>query len=55
VRMAAHVDKPQPTRQSAIVAGLKVPVTDTPFALMDDRHDFPVPPSNGPKPLATVR
>ena len=55
VRMAAHVDKPQPTRQFAIVAGLKVPVVDTPYAQMDDRHDFPVPPSLGRVPLATVR
>ena len=55
VRMAAHVDKPQPTRQFAIVAGLKVPVVDTPYAQMDDRHDFPVPPAGGPAPLAIVR
>ncbi len=55
VRMAAHVDKPQPTRQFATVGGLRVPVVNTPFAQMDDRHDFPVPPRAGPRPLATVK
>jgi len=54
VRMAAHVDKPSPTGARAIVAGVAVPVMNTPFAAMADRHDYPNPPG-APAPLATVR
>lgn len=54
VRMAAHVDKPRPTGATAIVAGITVPVMNTPFSQMTDRHDYPNPPGTL-TPLATVR
>src|SRR2546430_977865 len=45
VRLAAKIDKPAPTRLTAIVAGLTVPVVNTPLAQMTDRHDYPNPPA----------
>jgi len=54
VRMAAHVDKPTPTGAFAIVGGLRVPVVDTPYAQMADRHDYPIPPSQL-MPIAKVK
>ena len=54
VRMAARVAKPAPTGRTAIVAGVTVPVMNTPLAQMSDRHDYPNPPGTL-TPLATVR
>ena len=54
VRLAARVDKPTPTRLTASVAGLSVPVMNTPIGQMVDRHDYPVLPA-GFRPLATVK
>ena len=54
VRLAARVDKPAPTNLIASVAGLAVPVMNTPIAQMVDRHDYPVLPA-GVRPLATVK
>jgi len=54
VRLAARVDKPVPTRLTANVAGLTVPVINTPIGQMVDRHDYPVLPP-GFRPLATVK
>jgi hypothetical protein len=54
VRLAAKIDKPAPTRLTAIVAGLTVPVVNTPIAQMADRHDYPNPPV-GLRPIARVR
>ena len=54
VRLAARVDKPAPTSLTASVAGLTVPVMNTPIAQMVDRHDYPVLPA-GFRPLATVK
>ena len=54
VRLAAKIDKPAPTRLTAIVAGLAVPVMNTPIAQMTDRHDYPNPPM-GLRPIATVK
>jgi len=45
VRMAAHVDKPTPTGEYAMVGTLRVPVVNTPYAAMADRHDYPNPPT----------
>jgi hypothetical protein len=45
VRMAAHTDKPHATGAYAMVGNLKVPVVDTPYAAMQDRHDYPNPPT----------
>ena len=54
VRMAAKVDKPTPTSLTSTVAGLTVPVMNTPIAQMVDRHDYPVLPA-GFRPVATVK
>jgi hypothetical protein len=54
VRLAVRVDHPTPTGLTANVAGLAVPVMNTPLAAMTDRHDYPNPPVS-PKPLATVK
>ena len=54
VRLAARIPKETPTGQFAIIAGQRVPIMNTPIALMTDRHDYPTPPS-GPAPLAVVK
>ena len=54
VRLAARVDKPTPTSLTATVAGLTVPVMNTPVEQMTDRHDYPVLPA-GLRPVATVK
>ena len=54
VRLAAKVEKPVPTKLSATVAGLTVPVINTPIMQMTDRHDYPNPPA-GLRPIATVK
>jgi hypothetical protein len=54
VRLAARVDKPRPTGLAATVAGLRIPVVDTPFAQMNDRHDYPIPPTTL-VPIAKVK
>lgn len=54
VRLAAKIDKPTPTRLTSVVAGLRVPVMNTPIAQMTDRHDYPNPPA-GLRPIATVK
>lgn len=53
VRLAANIERPAPTRLTATVAGLAVPVMNTPIAQMVDRHDYPVP--IGFRPVATVK
>jgi hypothetical protein len=54
VRLAAQIDKPTPTNLKAIVAGLTVPVVNTPIAKMIDRRDYPEPPGTL-HPIATVK
>jgi len=54
VRLAATVDRPTATRLTANVAGLAVPVMNTPIREMVDRHDYPNLPA-GLRPLATVK
>jgi hypothetical protein len=54
VRMAAHVRKAVPAGRFATIAGLRVPVMNTPMAAMVDRRDYPNPPYAG-APLATVK
>jgi hypothetical protein len=54
VRLAAKVNEPKPTGATAIVAGLNVPVVNTPMVAMMDRLDYPIPPS-GPTPIATFK
>ncbi len=54
VRLAATIERPAPTNMTAIVAGLSVPVMNTPIGQMADRHDYPNPPG-GLRPLATVK
>ncbi len=53
VRMAAKIDKAVPSGATALVAGVTLPVTNTPISQMTDRRDFPNP--GGPAPLAVVR
>jgi len=53
VRLAANVDRPTPAHLTANVAGLAVPVMNTPIAQMVDRHDYPVP--VGFRPVATFK
>jgi hypothetical protein len=54
VRLAAGVNRPTPTGMTAKVAGLAVPVVNTPIAQMSDRHDYPNPPA-GLRPIAIVK
>ena len=54
VRLAARVDKPRPTGLAATVAGLRIPVVETPIAQMADRHDYPIPPTTL-VPIARVK
>lgn len=54
VRMAAHVDQASPAGLRAIVAGVSIPIMNTPYSAMTDRHDYPNPPEAN-APLATVR
>jgi hypothetical protein len=54
VRLAAQIAHPTPTNVKAIVAGLTVPVVNTPIAQMIDRHDYPEPPGTL-HPIATVK
>lgn len=54
VRLAATIERPATTNLTANVAGLAVPVMNTPIAQMADRHDYPNPPA-GLRPLATVK
>jgi len=54
VRLAASIDRPKPTGMTATVAGLAVPVINTPMVQMADRHDYPTRPA-GVRPLATVK
>lgn len=54
VRMAAHVSKPELTAGKATVAGVVIPIINTPYSAMTDRHDYPNPPGTF-APLATVR
>lgn len=54
VRMAARIEKAHPSGAAATIAGLRVPIVDTPIAQMADRHDYPVPPTTM-VPLAKVK
>ncbi len=45
VRTAAKIDKPHPTGKKVTVAGLQIPVVETPLAQMITRRDWPQPPS----------
>lgn len=45
VRMAARIEKAKPSGAFVNVAGVRVPVVDTPIGEMSDRHDYPVPPT----------
>ncbi len=54
VRLAARVDKPRPSGRSATIAGMRLPVIETPVAQMADRHDYPIPPTTI-VPIAKVK
>ena len=52
VRVPARIDQPKATGKQAMVAGVPVPIVDTPIAAFSDRRDYP---ERGLQPLATVR
>lgn len=54
IRMAARVQKPTPTKASAVIAGTRFPIIDTPYSAMTDRHEYPNPPGSF-APLPTLR
>jgi len=54
VRTAARVEKAKPNGQYATIAGVRVPVIETPIAQMADRHDYPTPPTQL-VPIAKVK
>jgi hypothetical protein len=54
VRVAAKIDKAQPTKLTAIIAGVSVPVLEVPIADMVDRRDYPSAPAST-APAATVK
>jgi len=53
-RLAARIDKARPSGLSTTIAGLRVPVLETPIAQMADRHDYPIPPTQL-VPIARVK
>ncbi len=53
VRVPAPVSKATPTGRMAMVAGVAVPIVNTPLAEFVDRHDYPRP--AGFRPVATYR
>jgi hypothetical protein len=54
VRTAAKIDKPHVTNQKVTVAGIQVPVIETPLAQMIGRRDWPQPPGDF-KPTVTMK
>jgi hypothetical protein len=52
VRLASSIDQPKPTGRSATINGHNVAVVETPYAQMENRRDWPVPPGMG---LTTVK
>lgn len=54
VRLAAKIAKPAPAGLTARIAGISVPVVNVPINAMIDRHDYPIPPSSTPVPIAKV-
>jgi hypothetical protein len=54
VRTAAKIDKPRTTSMKATVAGIQIPVIETPLAQMIGRRDWPQPPTSA-APVPTVK
>jgi hypothetical protein len=54
VRLAAKIAKPAPAGLTARIVGVDVPVMNVPINSMIDRHDYPIPPSSTPAPIAKV-
>jgi hypothetical protein len=54
IRIAGHVVRETPTKQTAKVNGIDVPVVQVPINSLQDRHDYLTPPSPV-VPLATVK
>jgi hypothetical protein len=54
VRLAAPITKPAAAGLTARIAGVDVPVVNVPINSMIDRHDYPIPPSSTPTPIAKV-
>ena len=57
VRMAAKIDKERPTGKTVEVAGVQVPIVETPYNDMQDRRDYPdiVNAPGQRTPVATVK
>ncbi len=54
VRLATSIARAQPAGITSTVAGLAVPVMNTPMAEMADRHDYPNRPAAA-RPLVIVK
>jgi hypothetical protein len=54
VRTAAKIDKPHPTSKTVTIAGIQVPVVETPLAQMIGRRDWPEPPGFA-RPVVTMK
>jgi hypothetical protein len=54
IRIPGSVAREMPTAQKATVAGIVVPIVRVPINSLQDRHDYPNPPSTL-QPLATVK
>lgn len=54
VRTAAKIEKARATAHKTSVAGIEVPVIETPLAQMIGRRDWPVPPASG-RPMVVIK
>jgi hypothetical protein len=53
VRIPANIDRSRPTGRTAFVAGVMVPIVETPIREMENRRQYP--PVPGYRPMATVK
>jgi len=55
IRIPTDAKTPRRTTRTAIVAGVQVPIVETPLNAMSDRHNYPDAPVLGQMPVATVK
>jgi len=53
IRVPGHGDTVKPTGKFATIAGIRVPIVETPLSQLTDRRDYPNP--GGFRPVATVK
>jgi hypothetical protein len=53
VRVPAQISQAAPTGRMAVIAGVQIPIVNTPLAEFVDRHDYPRP--TGFRPVATYK